>query len=129
MGLFDNSGEILNIAGPVGGLIAYLIVGVAVICIMEGIAEMIGHWPIANAMVEFVKAFVDKDLAIVVGLAYWYLFTSASYISVYAEQFRYAYAISFNHLIIAAANLARYWDWSLSCRTLFLFLAFLYSCW
>jgi L-asparagine transporter-like permease len=72
MGLFDNSGEILNIAGPVGGLIAYIIVGIAVICIMEGVAEMIGHWPIANAMVEFVKAFVDKDLAIVVGLAYWY---------------------------------------------------------
>lgn len=95
MGLFDNSGEILNIAGPVGGLIAYIIVGIAVICIMEGVAEMIGHWPIANAMVEFVKAFVDKDLAIVVGLAYWY-----------------AYAISFATLIIAAANLARYWDWS-----------------
>lgn len=72
MGLFENSGEILNIAGPVGGLIAYIVVGIAVICIMEGVAEMIGHWPIANAMVEFVKAFVDKDLAIVVGLAYWY---------------------------------------------------------
>ncbi len=112
MGLCDNSGEILQIAWPVGGLVAYLIVGVAVICIMEGIAEMIGHWPIANAMVEFVKAFVDKDLAIVVGLAYWYLFTTASYISVYAEQSRYAYAISFATLIIAAANLARYWDWS-----------------
>jgi amino acid permease len=39
---------------------------------MEGIAEMIGHWPIPNAMVEFVKAFVDKDLAIIVGFAYWY---------------------------------------------------------
>jgi yeast amino acid transporter len=72
MGLFENSGEILNIAGPVGGLIAYIVVGIAVICIMEGVAEMIGHWPIANVMVEFVKAFVDKDLAIVVGLAYWY---------------------------------------------------------
>jgi amino acid transporter len=70
MGLFDNSGEILGIAGPVGALISYIIVGIGVICIMEGIAEMIGHWPIANAMVEFVKAFVDKDLAIVVGLAY-----------------------------------------------------------
>lgn len=73
MGLFDNSGEILGIAGPAGALISYIVVGIGVICIMEGIAEMIGHWPIANAMVEFVKAFVDKDLAIVVGLAYWYV--------------------------------------------------------
>jgi amino acid transporter len=95
MGLFDNSGEILGIAGPVGALISYIITGIGVICIMEGIAEMIGHWPIANAMVEFVKAFVDKDLAIIVGLAYWY-----------------AYAISFASLIISAANLASYWDWS-----------------
>lgn len=95
MGLFDNSGEILRIAGPVGGLIAYLLVGFCVICIMEGIAEMIGHWPIGNAFVEFVQAFVDKDLAIVIGLTYWY-----------------AYAISFSTLIIAAANLAMYWNWS-----------------
>jgi len=111
MGLFDNSGEILNIAGPVGGLIAYIVVGIGVICIMEGIAEMIGHWPIANAMVEFVKAFVDKDLAIVVGLAYWYVIPLVLDYSITNES-RYAYAISFATLIIAAANLASYWDWS-----------------
>ena len=33
-------------------------------------------------------------------------------LSAYAEDSRYAYAISFATLIIAAANLARYWDWS-----------------
>lgn len=71
MGLFHNSGEVLTIAGPGGALTAYAVAGIGVICVMEGIAEMIGHWPIANAMVEFVKAFVDKDLAIVVGIAYW----------------------------------------------------------
>jgi len=37
---------------------------------------------------------------------------STSYIFAYAEEARYAYAISFATLIIAAANLARYWDWS-----------------
>jgi amino acid permease len=73
MGLFDNSGEILAIAGPGGALLAYGLVGVGVICLMEGIAEMIGHWPISNAMIEFVKVFVDRDLAVVIGLAYWYV--------------------------------------------------------
>ncbi len=43
MGLFDNSGEILGIAGPAGALISYIVVGIGVICVMEGIAEMIGH--------------------------------------------------------------------------------------
>jgi amino acid transporter len=75
-GLFDDSGEILRVAGPVGGLVTYIIVGFGVICVIEGLAEMIGHWPIANAMVEFVKAFVDKDLAVVVGIAYWRVATS-----------------------------------------------------
>lgn len=31
---------------------------------------MIVLWPISNAMIEFVRAFVDLDLAIVVGITY-----------------------------------------------------------
>ncbi len=73
MGLFVNSGEILGIAGPMGGLMAYIVVGICVICVMDGVGEMIGHWPIANCMVDFVAKFVDKDLAIIVGIAYWYV--------------------------------------------------------
>lgn len=72
MGLFENTGEILKLAGPGGALCPDLIVGFGVICVMECIAEMIGHWPIPNAMIEFVKAFVDEDLAMVIGVAYWY---------------------------------------------------------
>jgi amino acid transporter len=73
MGLFDNSGEILRIAGPAGGITAFGIVGIGVVLIMEGIAEMVAHWPISNAMFEFVKRFVDKELALVVGFAYWFV--------------------------------------------------------
>lgn len=40
---------------------------------MEGICELIVMWPIPNAMMEFVAAFVDGDLAIVVGIAYWWV--------------------------------------------------------
>jgi yeast amino acid transporter len=69
MGLF-NSGKILSIAGPAGGIVAFGVVGLGVIMVMEGIAEMITHWPVSNAMVEFVKTFVDKELGIVIGLAY-----------------------------------------------------------
>lgn len=76
-------------------MLAIALVGVMVICVMEGLAEMIGHWPISNAMVEFVRAFVDKDLAICVGVAYWY-----------------AWSTSFATLIIAAAEFATFWDWS-----------------
>ncbi len=71
MGLFDNSGLVLGIAGPSGSILSYGLVGVGVISIMEGISEMIGHWPISNAMVEFVRSFVDEELATIVGFGYW----------------------------------------------------------
>jgi amino acid transporter len=67
------------VAGPVGGLITLIIVGFGVIFVIEGLAEMIGHWPIPNSIVEFIKAFVDRDLAVVVGVAYWRVATSPSH--------------------------------------------------
>jgi amino acid transporter len=70
MGLFENSGEILAIAGPGGGITAFTVVGFGVMMVMEGLAEMITHWPISNAMIEFVRVFIDKELAIVIGIAY-----------------------------------------------------------
>ncbi|KAK3175307.1 hypothetical protein OEA41_002554 [Lepraria neglecta] len=59
---------------------------------MEGISEMIQMFPTPNALMEFVRAFVDPDLAWVVGVAYWY-----TYSSIFAAQ------------IIAAASFAEYW--------------------
>lgn len=47
------------------------LVGLTAIAVMDGIAEMVGLWPISNAFVGFVEAFVDQDLAKVVGVAYW----------------------------------------------------------
>ena len=71
LGLFTDSGEILRIAGPGGALVAFSVVGICVIFVMLGVAEMISHWPIPGALVEFIKTFVDKDLGLVLGLAYW----------------------------------------------------------
>ncbi|KAI9774240.1 MAG: hypothetical protein M1839_001742 [Geoglossum umbratile] len=94
MGIFDNSGEILSIASPGVAMLAFGLVSLMVIAVMEGIAEMTGLWPISNAMMAFVRSFVDKDLAIIIGIAYWY-----------------AYSISFATLIVAATKLATYWSW------------------
>ena len=69
--IFSTSGEILAIAGPAGVLTAFAVVGVITISVMEGLSEMIELWPVSNAMMEFVSAFIDEDLATVVGIAYW----------------------------------------------------------
>ncbi|KAL9038649.1 MAG: hypothetical protein Q9180_003006 [Flavoplaca navasiana] len=91
--IFSTSGEILAIAGPAGVLTAFAVVGVITISVMEGLSEMIELWPVSNAMMEFVRAFIDEDLATVVGIAYWY-----------------SYASLFATLIIAAAEFTGYWD-------------------
>lgn len=69
---FVNSAEILAIAGPGTALLAFALVGALACCVMDGISEMTILWPAANPMVEFVRYFVDRDLAIVVCIAYWY---------------------------------------------------------
>ncbi len=70
--LFSTSSLILSVGGPGGVLIAWVINGAIAVAVMEGLSEMIELWPISNAMMEFVDKFVDKDLALVVGIAYWY---------------------------------------------------------
>ena len=71
IGFAKSSGEIIAIAGPGGALLAFVLVGLVAICVMEGVCEMINLWPISNGMIEFVRNFVDDDLAIVVGFTYW----------------------------------------------------------
>lgn len=69
--LFGGNGQFLRTAGPAGFMTAVVYVGLNAIFVMEGLSELIVLWPVSNAMVEFVHTFVDQDLALVVGLAYW----------------------------------------------------------
>ncbi|CZR56620.1 uncharacterized protein PAC_06509 [Phialocephala subalpina] len=66
---------------------------------MESIGEMRGHWPISNPVVDVVDAFLDKDFAIIVGLANWSVYTITS-----------------ANLIVDVLNLLGYWSWPISHR-------------
>jgi amino acid transporter len=101
------------VAGPEGTLLAFILLGLVAMAVMEGICEMIVLWPIPNAMVEFVRAFVDPDLAIVVGLSYWFVklpWKSQVLDSKSAHLDRYTYCVTFTALIIGAGNLSDYWN-------------------
>ena len=69
--IFFSDGEALEVAGPSGALLAFAVVGLIAICVMECVSELIQMFPTPNAIVEFVRVFVDEDLAWVVGVAYW----------------------------------------------------------
>ena len=71
IGFFRGSSKSLAVAGPVGALVAVVVVGVIATAVMECICELVVLWPIPNAMVEYVKAFVDEDLGTAVGIMYW----------------------------------------------------------
>jgi yeast amino acid transporter len=69
--IWQGSGLVLHIAGPGGLLTAAGFVSVNCVCVMESLSEMIILWPVAMGLYEYVRAFVDHDLAIVIALAYW----------------------------------------------------------
>ena len=52
--------------------------GLVAIFVMEGVSEFVQLFPVPNAIVEYVRAFVDEDFAWLVGIAYWYLLRSTS---------------------------------------------------
>ncbi|KAF2233402.1 hypothetical protein EV356DRAFT_503739 [Viridothelium virens] len=62
---------------------------------------MVMQFPVASPMVEFVKEFVDRDLAWVVGLTYWY-----------------TYAVSYAAVIAAAGDVVAYWSLNDSSKVL-----------
>ena len=71
-GILHGDTTALEVAGPGGVLLAFAIVAVVAICTMEGVSEMVQLFRVPNALLEYVKYFVDEDLAWVVGVAYWY---------------------------------------------------------
>jgi yeast amino acid transporter len=77
------------------------VLGIICISVSECIGEFSQQFPAPNAIVEYVKVFVDEDLSWVIGIAYWYAF-----VSVFAVE------------NLAAAALSDYWGLSQTFQTL-----------
>jgi amino acid transporter len=67
-------GLILRLAGPLAVLLAFALLGLLAWAVMQCIAEMLCIWPISGALTVYVSEFVDVELGIAVGVAYWYVF-------------------------------------------------------
>jgi amino acid permease len=108
IGLFLNSSKILALAGSAGALIAYLIVGVIVTCVMFSLAEMVSFLPISGAIYEYPKRFVDPALGFSVGWMYWMVYASGG-----------------ATLSTSAAMLSRYWEYDFGLGTVIALIIFL----
>ncbi|PYI20669.1 amino acid transporter [Aspergillus violaceofuscus CBS 115571] len=100
-GIFVNNGSALAISGPLGLILAALIMSVVVLSVNECVAELTQQFPVYNAIVEYVRTFVDDDLGWVIGLVYWY-----------------AYAASFASQNSMAGSLLAYWGLGTTWRAL-----------
>ncbi len=71
IGLFQTSGQIIALSGPVGALIAYLFAGLTIFAVMRSLAEMASVRPVSGAIMDYPDVFVDEALGFAVGLMYW----------------------------------------------------------
>ena len=74
IGFYTRSGTILRAAGPLALFLAFVLLTALAWGVMQCITEMLSIWPVPGALVEFVRTFVDEDLATTAGIAYWYVY-------------------------------------------------------
>ncbi|KAK8115135.1 amino acid permease-domain-containing protein [Apiospora kogelbergensis] len=91
-GLYWRCGQILELGGPLAVLLSFLLVGLLAFGVMQCITEMLCIWPIPGALPVYVSEFVDEELGIAVGLAYWY-----------------TYSVSFAALVVTTAAETEFW--------------------
>lgn len=71
-GLFFASGSAISQAGPGGAMLAYLVMGMAVYCMMQSLGEMATQLPVAGSFEAYAERFVDKSLGFALGWNYWF---------------------------------------------------------
>ncbi|KAK8138796.1 amino acid permease/ SLC12A domain-containing protein [Apiospora sp. TS-2023a] len=104
-GLYWRCGQILELGGPLAVLLSFLLVGLLAFGVMQCITEMLCIWPIPGALPVYVSEFVDVELGIAVGLAYWY-----------------TYSVSFSALVVTLAAETEFWTNSKVLQAIVMFL-------
>lgn len=71
IGLYGSAGTILLVGGPLALVLSFFAAGLVAWAVMQCVAELLCLWPMPGALALYVKEFLDPELAIVVGIAYW----------------------------------------------------------
>ncbi|KAJ5701678.1 hypothetical protein N7488_009226 [Penicillium malachiteum] len=71
-GLYLRGGQILEVGGPLAVVLAFLLVGILSWAVMQCISELLCIWPVPGALPMYVSEFVDPELGVAVGVAYWF---------------------------------------------------------
>ena len=71
VGLFQTSGEVIAMGGPLGAFLAFVFAGLVIFSVMRCLAEMVSVRPVPGALMDFPSVFVDEALGFTVGITYW----------------------------------------------------------
>lgn len=70
-GLFVGSGQMLSLAGPLSTVLAYLITGFNLFCVINSLGEMATYLPLPGAVPIYATRYVDEALGFTLGWNYW----------------------------------------------------------
>ncbi|KAI9149653.1 Arginine permease CAN1 [Paramyrothecium foliicola] len=87
-GLYWRGGHALEVGGLISLVLSFLLVGALAWAVMQCIAEMLCLWPVPGALSVYVRTFVDDELGIAMGVAYWFTYSVsfAALLVVVAEE-------------------------------------------
>lgn len=71
-GIFLTSGAALYTAGPLGAIIAYLVMGLMVYFLMNSLGEMSTYYPVSGSFCEYSAKYVSKSFGFAMGYNYWF---------------------------------------------------------
>lgn len=76
-GLFVGTGAAYAKAGPAGLLLAYIVVGMVLWCVMQSIAELATLFPTAGSFPHWATRFIDPAVGFSLAISYGYCYTIA----------------------------------------------------
>lgn len=71
IGLFQTSGQVIALGGPVGAILAFFFAGLIIFSVMRSLAELVSVRPVNGAIMDYPDVFVDEALGFAVGIMYW----------------------------------------------------------
>jgi yeast amino acid transporter len=113
-GLFIGAGSAYASAGPAGFLLAYIVVGIVLWCVMQSIAELATLIPTAGSFPHWATRFIDPAVGFSLAISYGYCYTiaigseasAAAILVSYWTDISAAVVISISLVLILAINLA-----------------------
>lgn len=71
-GIFLTSGSALYIAGPLGAIVAYFLMGIMVYLLMNSLGEMSAYKPVSGSFFQYSSDYVSKPFGFAMGYNYWF---------------------------------------------------------